>query len=86
MDPTTLIVAMSIPSGITAFAFWLIERRLAKHEAAQDEKDKARKQNEVLIIKGVNAAIALGEALDYAGKIKHDQKDFLTEQGIDALY
>lgn len=44
MDPTTLIVAMSIPSGITAFAFWLIERRLAKHEAAQDEKDKARKQ------------------------------------------
>lgn len=106
MDPMTLIVAMSIPSAITGFAFWAIERRIAKREKLQDKKDEARKQNEVLIIKGVNAAIALGEAtaravqripdahcngdmhaaLEYAGKIKHDQKNFLTEQGIDALY
>ncbi|MGN1375752.1 MAG: serine/threonine protein kinase, partial [Prevotella sp.] len=78
----------------------------AKHEALQDKKDEARKKNEVLVIKSVNAAIALGEAtakavqripdahcngdmhaaLDYAAKIKHEQKDFLTEQGVDALY
>ena len=25
-------------------------------------------------------------ALEYARKIKHEQKDFLTEQGIQALY
>ena len=58
------------------------------------------------MIKGVNAAIALGEAtaravqripdancngdmhdaLEYAEKIKHEQKDFLTEQGVEAIY
>lgn len=106
MNPATLIIAMSIPSAITGFAFWAIERRIAKHEALQDKKDEARKKNEVLVIKSVNAAIALGEAtakavqripdahcngdmhaaLDYAAKIKHEQKDFLTEQGVDALY
>ena len=25
-------------------------------------------------------------ALDYAEKIKHKHKDFMTEQGVDALY
>ena len=28
----------------------------------------------------------LEAALEYARKIKHEQKDFLTEQGIKALY
>ena len=102
----TLIIAMSIPSAITGFCFWLIERKISKREAVQDEKDKARKQNEIIIIESVNAAIALGEAtaraveripdahcngdmhaaLDYATNIKHKHKDFITEQGIEALY
>ncbi len=43
MDLQTLIIAMSIPSGVTA-------------------------------------------ALEYARKIKHEQKDFLTEQGIKGIY
>lgn len=70
------------------------------------QKDDARKQNEIIVLKGVNAAIALGEAtaravqripdahcngdmhqaLEYAEKIKHEQKDFLTEQGVEAIY
>lgn len=106
MDITTLVIAMSIPSAITGFCFWIIEKRISKREAEQDEKDKARKKNEVLVIQGVSAAIALSEAtaravqripdahcngdmhaaLDYAAKVKHQQKDFLTEQGIEALY
>lgn len=106
MDLTTLIIAMSIPSAITGFAFWAIERRIEKRDELQDKKDEARKRNEVLVIRGVNAAIALGEAtakavqripdahcngdmhaaLEYAERIKHEQKDFLTEQGMDALY
>ena len=71
-----------------------------------DKKYDARRQNEIIVIEGVNAAIALGEAtaravqripdahcngdmhaaLDYAEKIKHKHKDFMTEQGVDALY
>lgn len=106
MDITTLLIAMSVPSAITGFAFWQLERKIAKREAEQERKEAARKQNEVLVIQGVNAAIALSEAtakavqripdarcngdmhaaLDYAAKVKHRQKDFLTEQGIDSLY
>jgi hypothetical protein len=106
MDITTLVLAMSIPSAITGFCFWTIERKIARREEEQDKKDEARKKNEMLVIRGVNASIALGEAtaravqripdahcngdmhaaLDYAEKIKHEQKDFLTEQGVDAIY
>lgn len=106
MDATTILIAMSVPSAITGFCFWVLESKIAKREALQDKKDEARKQNEIIVIKGVNAAIALGEAtaravqripesncngdmhaaLDYAEKIKHEQKDFLTEQGVEAIY
>lgn len=103
---TAFVIAMSVPSAITGFAFWAIERKIERREKVQDKKDEARKQNEIIVLKGVNAAIALGEAtaravqripdancngdmhaaLEYAEKIKHEQKDFLTEQGVDAIY
>ena len=106
MDIAAILIAMSIPSAITGFGFWGIERKISRREAEQDRKDEARKKNEIIVIKGVNAAIALGEAtaravqripethcngdmhaaLDYAEKIKHEQKDFLTEQGVEAIY
>ncbi|MEZ3444295.1 MAG: serine/threonine protein kinase [Lachnospiraceae bacterium] len=102
----TVIVAMGVPSAITAFCFWLLEKKIEKRQKEQDKKDDARKQNEIIVLKGVNAAIALGEAtaravqripdahcngdmhqaLEYAEKIKHEQKDFLTEQGVEAIY
>lgn len=106
MDLTTLIIAMSIPSAITGFAFWAIEKRLDRREKAQDAKDAARRSNEIIVIESVNAALALSEAtaravqripdaqcngdmhkaLDYAQEIKHKHRDFMTEQGINALY
>ncbi len=106
MDLTTLIIAMSIPSAITGFAFWAIEKKLDRREKAQDAKDAARRSNEIIVIESVNAALALSEAtaravqripdaqcngdmhkaLDYAQGIKHKHRDFMTEQGINALY
>lgn len=106
MEIGALIIAMSIPSAITGFCFWLIQRKIDNHQKAQDKKEAARKQNEIIIIESVNAAIALGEAtakavqripdakcngdmhaaLQYASDIKHKHKNFITEQGIDALY
>lgn len=106
MDIQTLVIAMSVPSAITGFCFWWLERKIEKRQKEQDRKEAARKQNEVIIIESMNAAIALGEAtaravqripdaqcngdmhaaLKYASDIKHKHKDFITEQGIEALY
>ena len=106
MDITTLSVAMSIPSGITGFCFWLLERRMEKREKEREKKEAVREKQEFLIVKSIGAAISLGEAtaeavaripgahcngdmhnaLEYARKVKHEQKDFLTQQGIEAIY
>ncbi|MGM9545078.1 MAG: serine/threonine protein kinase [Vescimonas sp.] len=98
-----LVTLLGIPTAITAFCSWMLQRRITKRDEAQEAREKAREKNEVLIIRSTGAAIALGEAtaealknghcngemeaaLEYARKVKHEQKDFLTEQGIHALY
>lgn len=114
---TALLIAASVPSAITGFCFWCIERKIQKqdkrreneeHERLKDleRREKLREQQEVFLVQGVNAAIVLGEAtaravqripdahcngdmhvaLDYAAKIKHDHRDFLTKQGVSQLY
>ena len=116
MDLTALVIAMSIPSAITGFCFWLIERKISERDRREEEKRKAereaarkreeqREKFELYLLKNVNAAVALGEAtaravqripdancngdmhsaLEYAAQVKHEQKDFLTAQAIDAL-
>lgn len=84
-------------------------RREAAEQQRRKEREnheKLREKQELLLVQGVGAAIALGEAtakavqripdancngdmhaaLDYAAKVKHAQKDFLTQQGIEAIY
>lgn len=103
MDMPALIIAMGVPSAITGFFFWLLERKLEKREAERDEKEAIREKQEFLMVKSIGAAIALGEAsaialknghtngeteaaLEYARQVKHEQKDFLTKQGIEAIF
>ena len=106
MELTEIILAMSIPSGITAFCFWLLERKLDRRERVREKKEAIREQQEYIMVKSIGAAIALGEAtaeavaripdthcngdmhaaLEYAREVKHEQKDFLTKQGIEAIY
>ena len=62
MDIPALVAAMCIPSALTGFCFWMLERRITRREAEQDRKDEARRRNEIIVIHGMNAAIALGEA------------------------
>jgi hypothetical protein len=101
-----IIFAVGVPSGITAFCFWLLEHKLDKREEEREKKEKIREQQEVLMVKSIGAALALGEAtaeavaripdahcngdmhaaLEYARKIKHEQKDFLTQQSIEAIF
>lgn len=56
------IAAMGIPSAITGFCIRRLEKSIDKREKAREEKDEARRQNEIMIVEGMNAAIALGEA------------------------
>ena len=103
LDIAQLVALMGIPSAITGLCFWLIQRRLTKRDEELDRRDAARERNEVLLVRSVGAAIALGEAtatalknghanseteaaLEYAKRIKHEHKDFLTEQGVHAIY
>lgn len=115
------VVAMGIPSALTGFLIWNFERKITsrdkkKEQEVEEEKkrlekeatdrEKAREDYELNLVKGTWAAIALGEAtaravqripdahcngdmhkaLEYAEQVKHDQKDFLAKQGIQALW
>ena len=40
MNLQTLIIAMSIPSGVTAFCFWVIEQKIKKQQTEAEEKEK----------------------------------------------
>ena len=95
-----------LPTAFMGFLVWRLERKITKREQAEEEREKAREQNELFLVKGTSAAIALGEAtaravqripdahcngdmheaLAYAASIKHEHKDFLSKQGIHALY
>ena len=103
LDIGQLVALMGIPSAITGFCFWMLQRRMTKRDEEIDRREKAREKNEVLLVRSVGAAIALGEAaatalknghangeteaaLEYARQVKHEQKDFLARQGIEALY
>lgn len=105
-----IIAFVGIPSAVTGFCFWLLEQKIKRNEkkrdgaeAKREERERNREKNEILLVKSVGAAIALGEAaalalkngkcngeteaaLAYAREVKHEQKDFLTEQGIKNLY
>ena len=106
IDIAQLAAFLGVPTAVTGLFFWLLKRRIDKREDERAEIERARKELDVALIKGVNAAIALGEAtakavqripdancngdmhdaLNYAANIKHKQKDFLTKQGIHAMY
>ena len=112
----TLLIAC-LPSAVTGFCFWCIQRKIQKTDRKREDEEKSRRENEekreqlreqqeLFLVQGVNAALALGEAtakavqripdahcngdmhaaLDYAAKVKHEQRDFLAKQGIIHLY
>lgn len=73
MNLQTLVIAMSIPSAITAFWFWLLEKSITKRDEIAEEKRKKRQKEhdeqeerrdelQYLLIQSVNASIALSEA------------------------
>lgn len=65
------LVLAAAPSAICGFGFWVLERRITQKEKRQEEREKVREQNELLLVKSVGAAIALGEASAIALKNGH---------------
>lgn len=113
MDLTSIIIAASIPSAITGFCFWLLERKIKqkddqdniereKRQKEIDRRDEQRRQYEMCQLNMALAAMTLSEAtakavqrlpdahcngdmssaLEYAEKIKEEQKDFLRKMAI----
>ena len=101
-----LVTLLGIPTAITAFCSWMLQRRITKREAEAEEREKAQEKLFILIVQSSGAAIALGEAtaravqripdahcngdmhaaLEYARQVKHEHKEFMTEQSVQSLY
>ena len=91
-----LVVLLGIPTAVTGFCFWMLEHRIQKREK-QKEAEEAKRQKEaaareraredlqIITIPDAHCNGDMHAALDYAAKIKHAQKDFLTSQGIHAI-
>lgn len=57
-----IATAFGIPTAFTGICVWQLKRKIEKREKIEEEREKAREQNELFMIKGTSAAIALGEA------------------------
>lgn len=57
-----LIAAAGVPSAITGFCFWNIQRKISKRDKEIEEKEKAKEESELLLIKLAGASLSLGEA------------------------
>jgi hypothetical protein len=110
------LIAAGIPTAVTGFFFWLIQRRIQKRDELDrkerderqkevDERYKQRLDYETCQINMIMASMSLAEAtaraveripdahcngdmhraLDYATKVKNDQKDFLRKKAIESL-
>ena len=62
MNAYALVAMLGIPSAVTGFCFWLLENRMEKREKKREEKEKIREKQELLMVKSIGAALALGEA------------------------
>lgn len=73
MDITAIVIAAGIPSAITAFCFWIIERRVQKRDELEkeeryrrqqeiDKKEDNREKLQYMMLKSLDGSLALSEA------------------------
>lgn len=69
----TICAAMGIPTAITAFCSWMLQRKITKRDKAREaadaerehkaeERERNREKLDVMLLQSTTAAIALGEA------------------------
>lgn len=80
-----LLLAVGLPtaivSGIVGMLFWRLKRWETQRKEEQEKRDVARRELELLQIKGTLAAMALGEATATALKNGHCNGE--TERALD---
>lgn len=102
MNLSDLIIAMSIPSAVTGFCVWFVQRKIEKGRKELEDSVKAREENEVLMVQTIGAVITLAEttaeavrsgnnnnidaALEEVKRLKHKQDEFIEEQALRNLY
>lgn len=75
-----IIGLTGIPSAITGICFWRIQHKMHKRDLKEDAREKARCKQEMLVINGIGAAIALGEAT--ATALKNGRCNGETEKAL----
>ena len=60
-----------VPSLFCGILLWYVARRFQKQDKVEEEREKARTRNNVLILKGVSASLSLGEATAEAIETQH---------------
>ena len=79
MSVSTIIAAAGIPTAIVGFLVWLLERKMEKRFEEQKKAEEEREQAMILIIKSVNASVALGEAVAIGCKRSSELSGFNGE-------
>ena len=64
-------VVACLPSAVVGVIVWRMEKKMEQGFQAQADQEKAREENEVLLVQATGAAIALGEATAMALKNGH---------------
>ena len=78
-----LLIAAGVPSAITAFCFWMIERRIqVRAEAEKEERVRRQKEQDAKEENREKLQYMTVKALDYEQEAKHDLENFLTRQGV----
>ena len=62
MNIGAIIITTGVPTAITSLLFWRIKCMIGKKEKEREQAEENRQHNELLIIKGIGASLALSEA------------------------
>ena len=61
------LAAMGIPTAITAFCSWALQRRIMRREKKAEELERSREKLDVMLLQSTTAAIAPGGGYSQGG-------------------
>ena len=57
-----LLSLMGVPTALTGLFVWMLQKRMTNAEKRSEQREKAREENEILMIQNTRAALTLSEA------------------------
>jgi len=74
-------IVACLPSVVIGLVVWRMEKKMEQGFRAQEEREAAREENEVLLVQATGASIALGEAAALA--LKNGNTNGETEAALE---